>query len=84
MSEEKPLKKKPRISEEENVESGSNQPGFTHYYVKNFILILDDIEKRYESLFSEDEITFLTSWRELSYAAKQLYVRLFSRKVSIK
>ena len=82
---EKPEKKKPRTSleaPEVRIEDGDVETeARTHYYVSNFLLVVNDVMERYAALFTSEEVAIITTWQGLAYAAKQLYVRLFSRKV---
>ncbi|KAK4565555.1 hypothetical protein LTR86_004172 [Recurvomyces mirabilis] len=51
-------------------------------YVDAFNLALDKVLEEESHLFDEAEHTVFTAWRDLSYEAQYLYVRLFLRKTS--
>jgi hypothetical protein len=53
-----------------------------HYYVRNFVLVMDEVLARYESLLWPKEREMIATWKSLSYPAQQLFVRLYLRKVS--
>ncbi|KAF2764758.1 hypothetical protein EJ03DRAFT_331542 [Teratosphaeria nubilosa] len=56
--------------------------GKTSIYVDAFNLALETVLEDEGHLFDEAEHAVFTTWRELSYEAQYLYVRLFLRKTS--
>ncbi len=50
------------------------------YYLANFEVVLETVAERDGDLLEPDETEFLEGFRELSEAARRLYVRLLSRK----
>ena len=51
-----------------------------YYYHANFSNIIDEIQKRYDTLLSETEQDFLQTFRTLSFYAQCIYIRLCARK----
>ncbi|KIW83388.1 hypothetical protein Z517_02633 [Fonsecaea pedrosoi CBS 271.37] len=64
------------------LESRSWIRGRSSIYVDAFNLALDTVLDEEEHLFDEAELRLFGLWRELSYEAQYLYVRLFLRKTS--
>ncbi|KIX98928.1 uncharacterized protein Z520_05389 [Fonsecaea multimorphosa CBS 102226] len=64
------------------LESRSWIRGRSSIYVDAFNLALDTVLDEEEHLFNEAELALFGIWRELSYEAQYLYVRLFLRKTS--
>ncbi|OAP63695.1 hypothetical protein AYL99_02922 [Fonsecaea erecta] len=56
--------------------------GRSSIYVDAFNLALDTVLDEEQHLFNEAELSLFATWRELSYEAQYLYVRLFLRKTS--
>ncbi|KAK5172191.1 uncharacterized protein LTR77_003829 [Saxophila tyrrhenica] len=56
--------------------------GMTSIYVDAFNLALDTVLEDESHLFDEAEHAVFKTWRDLSYEAQYLYVRLFLRKTS--
>lgn len=50
------------------------------YYVDNFLVVLKTVVERYQDILHAEELAFVMTFRQLSLAAKRLYVRLSSRK----
>ncbi|KAJ9615560.1 hypothetical protein H2200_001635 [Cladophialophora chaetospira] len=64
------------------LESRSWIRGRSSIYVDAFNLALDTVLDDEGHLFDDAELNLFTQWRELSYEAQYLYVRLFLRKTS--
>ena len=50
------------------------------YYLTNFEALLSQVEERYSDLLTADELHFMTLFADLPMNARQLYVRLITRK----
>ena len=51
-----------------------------HYYLDNFNYLIDFVSKHYRHLFSSPEKDFCNAYTSLPVNARQLFVRLASRK----
>jgi len=51
----------------------------SQYYLHNFLLLCETVEKQYGDLLNPDEREFLHQFRSLDQPAQCLYVRLISR-----
>lgn len=50
------------------------------YYADNFALVLDTVADRYSDILSDEEKSFIETWRSQPLPARRLYVRMISRK----
>ncbi|KIW87703.1 uncharacterized protein Z519_11677 [Cladophialophora bantiana CBS 173.52] len=64
------------------LESRSWSRGRSSIYVDAFNLALDTVLDEESHLFNDSELSLFGVWRDLSYEAQYLYVRLFLRKTS--
>ena len=53
----------------------------SHYYLQNFMHILNTVIKSDKSLFDSDELETIKKFNDISNPAKKLYIRLYQRKV---
>ncbi|KAF2217433.1 hypothetical protein CERZMDRAFT_30829 [Cercospora zeae-maydis SCOH1-5] len=67
---------------QERLEGRKWTRGKTSIYVDAFNLALDTVLEEESHLFDEAERAVFKQWRELTYEAQYLYVRLFLRKTS--
>ncbi|OCT89517.1 fanconi-associated nuclease 1 [Xenopus laevis] len=67
-----------------NTQESSPQSTTIPYYQRNFLMVLHTVMESEEdmSLFSEEDIHILTTFKELSAGGQKLYVRLFQRKLN--
>ncbi|GAB2196745.1 VRR-NUC domain-containing protein [Sessilibacter sp. MAH4] len=59
------------------------QPLASDYYRRNFLELLDLVERQYDDLFTPQERTFNQHFRKLSFDAQCLLVRLVSRAPTV-
>ena len=69
-----------RFRREQTGQSWSVKDLPQYYYHTNFLNIIDEIQKRYDTLLSETEQEFLQTFRTLPFYAECIYIRLCARK----
>src|SRR3990167_2097846 len=62
------------------VDIENKDPKFVHFYVQHFESVIKETEVRYADLFPEQS-KVVKAWDALTYPAKQIYIRLYCRKV---
>ena len=72
--------KQRRFRREQTGQSWSVKDLPQYYYHTNFLNIIDEIQKRYDTLLSETEQEFLQTFRTLPFYAQCIYIRLCARK----